>query len=122
MTVRPPCRCTSPPVLLHLSVGAGAIPVLPTADKIQSKYPAAARVGINPTPTVAECCNHFDKPLITKALHISTVGMGFIPVLPTADKIQSKYPAAARVGINPTPTLDVCCKCLVISGLRRKIA
>ena len=35
--------------------------------------------------------------------------VGFIPVLPTADKIQSKYPAAARVGINPTPTLDVCC-------------
>ena len=30
--------------------------------------------------------------------------VGFIPVLPTADKIQSKYPAAARVGINPTPT------------------
>ena len=46
-------------------------------------------------------------------LHISTVGMGFIPVLPTADKIQSKYPATARVGINPTPTLDVCCKCFI---------
>ena len=30
--------------------------------------------------------------------------VGFIPVLPTADKIQSKCPAAARVGINPTPT------------------
>ena len=65
--------------LQHSSaVGAGFIPVLPTADKIQSKCPAAARVG-------------------------------FIPVLPTADKIQSKCPAAAGAGINPTPTLDVCC-------------
>ena len=26
------------------------------------------------------------------------------PVLPTADEIQRKCPAAARVGINPTPT------------------
>ena len=67
-------------------VGAGFIPALPIADKIQSKKTAAA---------------------------------GFIPVLPTADKIQSKYHAAARVGINPTPTLDVCCRCLIISGLQR---
>ena len=35
--------------------------------------------------------------------------MGFIPVLPTASKIQSKCHTAARVGINPTHTLDVCC-------------
>ena len=75
----------------------------------KSKCPAAARVGINHTPTLAECCNHFDNPLIAKVLHTSAVGMGFIPVLPTADKIQSKCPAAARVGINPTPTLAVCC-------------
>ena len=34
------------------------------------------------------------------------VGMGFIPVLPTTDKIQSKCLTAARVGINPTPTGD----------------
>ena len=64
----------------------------------KSKCHAAARVGINPTPTVAECCNHFDNPLIAKVLHTSVVGMGFIPVLPIADKIKSKYPAAATVG------------------------
>ena len=87
----------------------GFIPVLLTADKIQSKYPAAARVGINPTPTLDVCCYHEDNSLIAKVLHTSAVGMGFIPVLLTADKIQSKYPAVARVGINPTPTLDVCC-------------
>ena len=70
--------------VLHTSaVGMGFIPVLPTTSKIRSKYTAAARVGINPTPTVAECCNHFDNPLITKVLHTSAVGMGFIPVLPT---------------------------------------
>ena len=91
--------CTYPPV------GMGFIPVLPTADKIQSKCPAAARVGINPTPTLDVCCNHFDNPLIAKVLHTSAVGTGFIPVLPTADKIQSKYPAAARMGINPTPCM-----------------
>ena len=34
-----------------ISYRAGVIPVLPTAYKIQSKYPAAARVGINPTST-----------------------------------------------------------------------
>ena len=39
------------------------------------------------------------------ALQHSAEGTGFIPVLPTADKIQSKYSADARVGINPTPTL-----------------
>ena len=66
-------------------------------------------MGINPTPTVDVCCNHFDNPLIAKVLHASTVGAGFIPALPTTDKILSKNPAAARVGINPTPTLDVCC-------------
>ena len=70
--------------VLHTSaVGMGFIPVLPTTSKIRSKYTAAARVGINPTPTVTECCDHFDNPLITKVLHTSAVGMGFIPVLPT---------------------------------------
>ena len=78
----------------------GFIPVLLTADKIQSKYPAVARVGINPTPTVAECCYRFDNPLIAKVLHTSAVGMGFIPVLLTTSKTQSKSPAAARVEIN----------------------
>ena len=69
----------------------------------KSKCPAAARVGINPTPTaVAECCNHFDNPLIAKVLHISAVGTGFIPVVPTADKIKSKYPSAAREGMKPS--------------------
>ena len=66
----------------------------------------AARVGINPTPTV--CCNHFGNPLITKVLHTSAVGTGFIPVLPIADKIQSKCHAAARVGINSTPAVGKC--------------
>ena len=99
--------------LQHSSaVGAGFIPVLPTADKIQSKCPAAARVGINPTPTLDVCCNHFDNPLIAKVLHTSAVGAGFIPALPTADKIHGKYPAAARVGINPTPTLGKCDQCM----------
>ena len=37
------------------------------------------------------------------------IGAGVIHVLLTAHKIQSKCPAAARVGINPTPTLDICC-------------
>ena len=37
----------------------------------KSKCHAAARVGINPTPTVAECCNHFDNLLIDKVLHTS---------------------------------------------------
>ena len=66
--------------------GMGFIPVLLTADKIQSKYPAVARVGINPTPTLDVCCYHFDNPLIAKALHTSAVGMGFIPVLPATSK------------------------------------
>ena len=52
-------------------------------------------------------------------LHSAAVWKGFIPVLLTADKIQSKYPAAARVGINPSPTVEVCCKCFIISGLQR---
>ena len=97
-------------IVLHTSaVGAGFIPALLTADKIQSKYPEATRVGINPTPTVTECCYRSDNPLITKVLHTSTVGMGFIPVLPTTDKIQSKYPAAAREGMKPSPTVAECC-------------
>ena len=68
----------------------------------KSNYPAAARVGINPTPTVDACCNQVDNVLIAKALHASAVGTGFIPVLPTADKIKSKYPAAAREGMKPS--------------------
>ena len=82
------------------AVGAGFIPALPTADKIQSKYPAAAREGMKPSPTVTECCYRVDNSLITKVLHISSVGAGFIPALLTTSKIQSKYPAAARVEIN----------------------
>ena len=92
---------------LHTStVGAGFIPALAAADEKSSKCPVAGRVGINPTPT--ECCNHFDNQLIAKVLHTSAVGTGFIPVLPTADKIQSKCPAAARMGINPTPAPGKC--------------
>ena len=74
----------------------------------KSKYIAAARVGINPTPTVVECCNHFDNPLITKVLHTSDVGTGFIPVLPTADKRKSKKNAAGREGMKPSPALGKC--------------
>ena len=49
------------------------------------------------------------KPLILRYLHHSSaVGAGLIPVLPTVDKIQNKYNAAARMGINPTTTVDVC--------------
>ena len=66
--------------------GTGFIPVLLTADKIQSKYHAAARAGINHAPTVTECSNHEDNPLITKVLHTSAVGTGFIPVLPATSK------------------------------------
>ena len=96
--------------VLHTSaVGTGFIPVLPTADKIKSKYPAAARAGINHAPTLDVCCYHFGNPLITKVLHTSAVGTGFIPVLPTTDKIQSKYHAAARAGINHAPTVAECC-------------
>ena len=87
----------------------------------KSKYPAAARVGINPTPTLAECCKRFNNPLIAKVLHASTVGAGFIPALPATDKIKSKCPAAARVGINPTPTLAECCKRFSISGIENRI-
>ena len=39
--------------------------------------------------------------------------MGFIPTLPTAGEIQKN--AAARVGINPTPTVAECRKRLIIS-------
>ena len=89
---------------------AGFIPVLPTADKIQSKCPAAARVGINPTPTLDVCC----------IAALCRVGAGFIPALPTADKIQSKCPAAARVGINPTPTW-MCAADVLLSAVCREI-
>ena len=66
------------------------------------------RAGINPTPTVAECCNHFYNPLIAKVLHTSAVGAGFIPALPTADKIKSKCTAAAMMGIKPSSALGKC--------------
>ena len=93
--------------VLHTStVGTGFIPALAAADEKSSKCPAVGRVGINHTPT--ECCNHFDNQLIAKVLHTSAVGTGFIPVLPTADKIQSKCPAAARMGINLTPAPGKC--------------
>ena len=66
------------------------------------------RAGINPAPTVAECCNHFYNPLIAKVLHTSAVGAGFIPALPTADKIKSKCTAAAMMGIKPSSALGKC--------------
>ena len=39
--------------------------------------------------------------MIVNVLHASTVGAGFIPVLPPTDMIQSKYHAVRRMGINP---------------------
>ena len=66
------------------------------------------RAGINPAPTVAECCNHFENSLITNALHASFVGVGFIPTLPAADKIKSKCTAAAMMGIKPSSALGKC--------------
>ena len=78
----------------------------------KNKCHAAARVGINPTPTVVECCNHLGNSLITKVLHSAAVGTGFIPVLPTADKIKSKCTAAAMMGITPSPTLGKCDQCM----------
>ena len=57
-----------------------------------SKYPQGRKEG--------RIRDHFDNPLIAKVLHTSAVGMGFIPVLLTTSKIQSKSPAAARVEIN----------------------
>ena len=50
--------------------------------------------------------NHVSSMLSINALHASSVGVGFIPTLLTADEIKSKCTAAARVGINPTPTMD----------------
>ena len=52
----------------------------------KSNYPAAARVGINPTPTVDACCNHIDNTLIAKVLHTSAVEAGFIPALTATSK------------------------------------
>ena len=66
------------------------------------------RAGINPAPMVAECCNHFDNSLITKVLYTSAVGVGFIPTLATADKIQSKCTAAAMMGMKPSSALGKC--------------
>ena len=48
--------------------------------------------------------DYVNNTLVINVLHASAVGAGFIPVLPATDKIQSKYHAAARMGINPTPT------------------
>ena len=71
-----------------------------------------AAASINPTPTVAECYNHFDNPLITKVLHTSAVWTGFILVLPTADKIKSKCHATAREGMKPSPALGKYDQCM----------
>ena len=46
--------------------------------------------------------------LIINALHTSTVGAGFIPALAAADEKSSKCPAAARMGITPTPVPGKC--------------
>ena len=84
-------------------IGEGAIHVLLTADKIQSKCPRSSEGEDKPHPYIGymlHCCT------------LPPVGAGFIPALPTADKIQSKCPAAARVGINPTPTLGKCDQCM----------
>ena len=41
---------------------------------------------------------HANNMMVINVLHISAVGAGFIPVLPTTDKILNKFPAAARTG------------------------
>ena len=64
-------------------------------------------------PRCAWCCT------IAAWCHANPMRAGFIPVLPATDKIQSKYHAAARMGINTTPTAAECCKHLSISGLHR---
>ena len=69
-----------------------------------SKYPQGRKEG--------RIRDHFDNPLIAKVLHTSAVGMGFIPVLPAADKIQSKCPTAAGVGMKPSPALGKCDQCM----------
>ena len=76
--------------------------------------PRSSEGGDNPTPTVAEYCNHFDNPLIAKVLHASAVGTGFIPVLPTADKIKNKCTAAAMMGITTSPAVGKCDQCMII--------
>ena len=68
---------------------------------------------------IIACKDYVNNTLVINVLHASAVGAGFIPVLPATDKIQSKYHAAARMGINPTPTAAECCKLLSISGLHR---
>ena len=68
-------------------IGEGAIPALPTADKIQSKCPAAARVGINPTPTLGkcdQCMNMYAKQtsrMISPSGSDASAGKGFMPFL-----------------------------------------
>ena len=54
--------------------------------------------------------------ILSHLQHSAAVGAGFIPVLPTADKIQSKYHAAARTGINPARAADEC-NALIINVL-----
>ena len=68
--------------------------------------------------------------MIRSLQHSAAVVAGFIPALTATDKIQSncpaaatdkipsKYHAAARTGINPAPTVDVC-NTLIINVLSR---
>ena len=58
--------------------------------------------------------DYVDNALIINVLHASTVGVGFIPTLPAADKIQNNHNAAARVAINPTPTRQSAARTFVL--------
>ena len=99
-------------------VGWTAFMTVRSVIRPNTRLPLPLR-GDRTTPNLHTLQGHYvGNLLITNVLHASTVVAGFIPVLPTADKIQSKFPAAARVGINPTPTVAECCKCLSIRGLR----
>ena len=51
---------------------------------------------------------HVSNALTTNALHASSVGVGFIPTLPTADKIKSKCTVAAMMGIKPSSAPGKC--------------
>ena len=80
--------------------------IILTQTDLNLTHPSLQRVNVN-------------NALVINVLHLSTVGAGFIPALPAALYLFCVLSAAARMGINPTPTVAECCKSLSISGLRR---
>ncbi len=82
--------------------------VIPLLDEERQRWPSAVKWYAT---VVVDFCRSLTRqcPIQTTDTKIpSAVGAGFIPVLPAADKIQNKYNATARMGINPTPMLDAC--------------